>query len=145
MPASTCYLGNDMSQELLTIKEIAGRLNQPESNIRYYRDKFEKYLPSVGEGRKKRFKPEAMEIFETIVNGQSKNLSAQDIEKELAGNFAQNPSFWREKNPPEHTFPGLYSGPDTAFIQNVLSSQAGALEKMAEALKLERGFKYELL
>ncbi len=47
-----------MNQEFLTIKEIARRLDLPESNIRYYRDRFDRLLPSAGQGRKKRYKPE---------------------------------------------------------------------------------------
>ena len=57
-----------MSDELLTIKEIARQLDLPESNIRYYRDRFEDFLPYVGEGRKRRYKPEALDVFRFIVS-----------------------------------------------------------------------------
>lgn len=136
---------DQMSENLLTIREIARRLDLPESNIRYYRDKFEKYLPSVGSGRKKRFKPEAMEIFEAIVQGLNQNLSSSEIEAGLAGQFSQNPSVYQEYQNPPSSLPEKYPLPDSSFFQDILSSQAGALEKMAEALKLDHGFKQDLL
>ncbi len=134
-----------MSENLLTIREIARRLDLPESNIRYYRDKFEKYLPSVGSGRKKRFKPEAMDIFEAIVQGLNQNLSSSEIEDGLARQFCQNPSVYQEYQNPAASLADKYPVPDHSFFQDILSSQAGALEKMAEALRLEHGFKQDLL
>ncbi|MFP4083553.1 MAG: MerR family transcriptional regulator [Desulfonatronovibrio sp.] len=134
-----------MSENLLTIREIARRLDLPESNVRYYRDKFEKYLPSVGSGRKKRFKPEAMDIFEAIVQGLNQNLSSSEIEAGLAGQFSQNPSIYQEYQNPASSQTDKYPVPDSYFFQDILSSQAGALEKMAEALRLEHGFKQDLL
>lgn len=134
-----------MSENLLTIREIARRLDLPESNIRYYRDKFEKYLPSVGSGRKKRFKPEAMDIFETIVLGLNQNLSSSQIEDRLAGQFSQNPSTYQEYQPFSASMPEKYPETVSSLFQDILSRQAGALEKMAEALKLEHGLKQDLL
>ncbi len=54
---------------LSTIQEIAKQLQVPESNIRYYRDRFEEYIPSVGDGRLKRYKKEAVDVFRHIVQG----------------------------------------------------------------------------
>lgn len=132
-----------MSEELLTIKEIARRINLPESNVRYYRDKFDKYLPSVGSGRKRRFKPEAMEVFEAIVKDLEQGLSSPDIEHRLAKRFSQNPSDYCETGF-DACLPGLSPGRDISFFQEIMSSQATALEKMAESLKLERGLEKEL-
>jgi hypothetical protein len=39
--------------ELLTVAEIAKRLRLPESTVRYYRNRFNAYVPSVGSGRAK--------------------------------------------------------------------------------------------
>ncbi|MFP4168045.1 MAG: MerR family transcriptional regulator [Desulfonatronovibrionaceae bacterium] len=75
---------------LLTIKEIAHKLDIPESNIRYYRDKFEAYLPYEGEGRKRRYRPEAMDIFAYIAEQYAKNRSSEDIEKDLASRYVVN-------------------------------------------------------
>lgn len=50
-------------QDLLTLKEIASRLEVPESNLRYYKNKIGSFLPSVGKGRRRRYLPEAVDIF----------------------------------------------------------------------------------
>ena len=69
---------------LLTIKDIARRLNIPESTARYYRDKFPEYVPTVGTGRKKRYKPEAVDILRLIAEGLRNGSSAIEIESELS-------------------------------------------------------------
>lgn len=50
-------------QDLLTLKEIARRLEVPESNLRYYKNRIGSFLPSVGKGRRRRYLPEATEVF----------------------------------------------------------------------------------
>lgn len=135
-----------MSQELLTIKEIARRLDLPESNIRYYRDKYDKYLPSVGSGRKKRFKPQAVEVFEAIVQGLEESLSPREIESRLAARFSQNPAdIYQDRGPSSPSYPEIYPESKMEVWQDVMSKQASTMEKMADALKLERGLRQEIL
>lgn len=52
--------------KLLTLKEIAGVLGVPESSLRKYREFFEAFIPSVGKGRSRRYRTEAIEIFKDI-------------------------------------------------------------------------------
>lgn len=52
-----------MENKLLTIAQIAKELRMPESTARYYRDKFIEYIPYVGEGRSKRYRPETVEVL----------------------------------------------------------------------------------
>jgi len=54
--------------ELLTIADIAKRLELPESTVRYYRDRFAPYVPSVGEGRGRRYRPEALAVLRFIAD-----------------------------------------------------------------------------
>lgn len=54
-------------EELLTLKEIAKRLDVPESNLRYYRNRIGDFLPSVGKGRRRRYFIEAEEIFKKTI------------------------------------------------------------------------------
>lgn len=128
-----------MSQDLLTIKEIARRLSQPESNIRYYRDRFDKFLPSVGEGRKKRFTPEALEVFRAIVEELGRNMSSQEIEQELARRFSQNPSqiTSREMNAGRVACREEQDG--GFFLQQTLLIQSRALDRLSMAIHKERG------
>ncbi|MDZ7761229.1 MAG: MerR family transcriptional regulator [Desulfovermiculus sp.] len=75
---------------LLTIKEIAKQLQVPESNVRYYRDRFEDYIPSVGEGRRRRYKKEAVDVFSHIVQGYREEKNTDQIASELASMFPRN-------------------------------------------------------
>lgn len=53
-------MGLSLEKQLLTMAQIAKQLNLAESTARFYRDRFENDIPSVGEGRKKRYKPETI-------------------------------------------------------------------------------------
>jgi len=66
-----------------TLREIARELQLPESTIRYYRDAFALYLPSVGLGRRRRYPTEALDIFRLIVDGYSQSLSREEIELQV--------------------------------------------------------------
>jgi DNA-binding transcriptional MerR regulator len=55
-----------MEENLLTISAIAQKIGIAESTVRYYRDRFSDFIPSVGEGRFRRYKPEALEILRLI-------------------------------------------------------------------------------
>lgn len=73
--------------------QIAKQLNLAESTARFYRDRFENYIPSVGEGRKKRYKPETIEVLRFIAEGFNRNLTAIDIEEGLSRMVARNVEF----------------------------------------------------
>ncbi|MGM0921331.1 MAG: MerR family transcriptional regulator [Bacillota bacterium] len=64
-----------MEKQLLTMAQIAKQLNLAESTARFYRDRFEEYIPSVGEG-KKRYKSETVEVLRFIAEGFKRNLTA---------------------------------------------------------------------
>ena len=58
--------GENLVSKLLTLKEIAKTLDIPESSLRKYREIFSDFIPSVGSGRSRRYKPEAVEILREI-------------------------------------------------------------------------------
>jgi DNA-binding transcriptional MerR regulator len=72
-----------------TLREIARELNLPESTIRYYRDAFAPFIPTVGLGRRRRYPADAVDVFRTIADGYSQNLSREEIEANLPGPVAQ--------------------------------------------------------
>lgn len=82
-----------MENRLLTMSQIAKQLNLAESTARFYRDRFENFIPSVGEGRKKRYKPETIEVLRFIAEGFNRNLTATDIEDSLSRMVARNIEF----------------------------------------------------
>lgn len=79
-----------MPEELLTIAEIAKRLGIAESNVRYYRDRFEEFIPYRGEGRNRRYLPETVEIIRTIAEGYANNLTASQIAEQLSRLYSIN-------------------------------------------------------
>src|SRR2546425_8849563 len=72
-----------MDAPAYTLREIARELNLPESTIRYYRDAFALYLPSIGMGRRRRYPAEALELFRVIAESYSQNLNREAIEAKL--------------------------------------------------------------
>ena len=72
-----------MENRLLTIAELAKQLQIPESTIRYYRDRFIEYIPYVGDGRHRRYRPETADILRFIAEGFNRNLTAMEIEEGL--------------------------------------------------------------
>ncbi len=67
---------SDSDQTLLTIAELARNLDLPESTTRYYCNRFAEHLPSVGEGRKRRYQPEALDKLRTIAETMRRNKNA---------------------------------------------------------------------
>ncbi|MGA3602949.1 hypothetical protein [Lysinibacillus agricola] len=66
-----------MEKELLTMAQIAKQLNLAESTARFYRDRFEDFIPSIpstGEGRKKRYP------LRFIAEGFNRNLTAMELQ-----------------------------------------------------------------
>ena len=82
-----------MDKQLLTMAQIAKQLNLAESTARFYRDRFEDFIPSIGEGRKKRYKPETIEVLRFIAEGYNRNLTAMDIKDGLSRVVARNIEF----------------------------------------------------
>ncbi|QFY03801.1 MerR family transcriptional regulator (plasmid) [Bacillus cereus] len=79
-----------MEQTLLTISQIAKELQIPESTARYYRDRFINYIPFVGKGRAKKYRPETVEILRFVAEGFNRNLTAMEIEDGLSRMVARN-------------------------------------------------------
>ncbi|SHK92099.1 MerR family transcriptional regulator [Desulforamulus aeronauticus] len=80
-----------MQKTSLTIADISRVTGFPESTVRFYRDKFHNYIPYRGEGRKRRYEPAAIKIFEEISNLSSKGLAEPEILHYLSSNYAHNP------------------------------------------------------
>lgn len=122
-----------MDEELLTLKEISRRLNVPESSIRYYRDRFQDYLPARGEGRKRRYRSDALEIFRTIVQGYKNDRKAEEIknhlEQQLQGGSPQIENVASQRASALQAFDAASKSP-----QDILQSQAQTLSCIASLL-----------
>ncbi|MFP4392206.1 MAG: MerR family transcriptional regulator [Desulfohalobiaceae bacterium] len=120
-----------MSEEYLTIKEIARTLEVPESNIRYYRDRFQEFLPAVGQGRKKRYKAQALEVFRYIVQAYQNDLSTEQVAQKLQHKFP------RHLLPAQELQDEAQPNPDTQqpmSFHSLLQSQASTLESLSQVL-----------
>lgn len=72
-------------QPLFTLRDIAQETGLPESTIRYYRDAFAQYLPTVGTGRRRRYPPDAVATLRLIALWYQEGRSRESIEHELSG------------------------------------------------------------
>lgn len=75
---------------LYSVAAIAKLLDVPESTLHYWKNRFDDVLPSVGQGRNKRFRAEALDIFRTIARLLGQGLSCADVRAELAGRYPVN-------------------------------------------------------
>ena len=76
--------------KLYTITEMARILKIPVSTASYYRDRHNDFMSSTGSGRKKKYKPEALEALKLIVKLASNNTSTDDIEEALSQAGSRN-------------------------------------------------------
>ena len=75
------------AKKVLSVAEIARELELPESTVHYWKNRFAQHLPSVGRGRQKRFKPEAIEIFRTISRLLKEGHTARDVMDQLSQSY----------------------------------------------------------
>lgn len=120
---------------LLTIKDIARELDVPESNLRYYRDRFEDYLPSIGQGRKRRYKKEALEVFRYIVQGFQNDKTTEQIAEELPKHFPRKLDFAGQEPPSsQNLLPRVDDQTSSNSVFQLLQSQARTLERFSRFL-----------
>ncbi|QGY39745.1 MerR family transcriptional regulator [Pseudodesulfovibrio cashew] len=74
-------------KKVLSVAEIARELDLPESTVHYWKNRFAQHLPSVGRGRQKRFRPEAVEVFAAISRLLKEGHTARDVMDRLAQEF----------------------------------------------------------
>ena len=74
-------------KKILSVAEIARELELPESTVHYWKNRFAQHLPSVGRGRQKRFKPEAIEVFGTISRLLKEGHTARDVMDQLSRDY----------------------------------------------------------
>lgn len=78
------------ANRLYSVAAIAKLLEMPESTLHYWKNRFDDVLPSVGQGRGKRFRPEAVDIFRAIGRLLGQGLSAADARTELVRRYPVN-------------------------------------------------------
>jgi DNA-binding transcriptional MerR regulator len=76
--------------ELLTLAAVAERLRLPESTVRYHAKKFSQFIPTSGDGRQRRYRPEAVEILRTVAEMLKHNQTATEVMEYLQRNYPIN-------------------------------------------------------
>ncbi|MHC1790816.1 MerR family transcriptional regulator [Solidesulfovibrio sp.] len=79
-----------VDSRLYSIAAIGKILDVPESTLHYWKNRFDEVLPSLGHGRNKRFRAEALEVFRDIGTMLGQGMSARDVRTELARRYPVN-------------------------------------------------------
>jgi len=130
--------------ELLTISDIAKRLGLPENTVRYYRDRFPEYVPSVGDGRRRRYRPEAVDVLRFIADGLRNDRTATDIAEALSRMFPktvdvneepQQSTAAAQQQPTAMTYEPQQERNQTAAVMfAIMAQQAQAIQQIAASL-----------
>ena len=83
LPPLTLWPRRAIVSRMRTIASIAQELQIPESSARYYRDRFAPWVPTIGEGRGRRYPDAAVPVLRTIAELSRAGWSAPMIEGEL--------------------------------------------------------------
>ena len=125
---------------LLSIADISRHFSLPESTTRYYCKRFAAFIPSVGEGRRRRYRKETLEVVAAILEEMQKSRTAAAVESALDARFPRNALALNDHDactPVANGGQGLL--PVGAL--HLLERQTHALELIAELMRLflERG------
>jgi DNA-binding transcriptional MerR regulator len=76
-----------MEKTLLTAKDIAVDLGIAESTLRYWRDRYETFIPHTGKGKRRRYPREAIEVFSFIADVSQTLTTSEEVITALDGRF----------------------------------------------------------
>lgn len=120
---------------LLSIADISRHFSLPESTTRYYCKRFAAFIPSVGEGRRRRYRKETLEVIAAILEEMQRSRTAAAVETALESRFPRNAlalSNGRACRPVTAAGEDLLS----AGALHLLERQTHALELIAELMRL---------
>jgi DNA-binding transcriptional MerR regulator len=121
---------------MLTISAIAKRYDLPESTVRFYCKRFLAYLPHAGLGKRRRYNPEALDVFDAILAEMKNSKNASAVEAAIAARFPKAPlnndagSAMR----PSEGFAQRRECCDAASLKPLLENQIDALRQIAGVL-----------
>lgn len=78
------------AEALLSIADISRHFSLPESTTRYYCKRFAAYIPSVGEGRRRRYRAETLDVIQAILEQMQKSRTAVAVDEALQALFPRN-------------------------------------------------------
>ena len=79
-----------VAESLLSIADISRHFSLPESTTRYYCKRFAQFIPSVGDGRRRRYRRETLEVIAAVLEQMQKSRTAAAVEDALNARFPRN-------------------------------------------------------
>lgn len=126
-----------IADSLLSIADISRHFSLPESTTRYYCKRFSSFIPSVGEGRRRRYRRETLEVISAILEQMQKSRTAAAVEDALNARFARNAVAVADHGTPALSA-DMSAGSDffPAAALQILERQTSAIEGIAHLLQL---------
>ncbi|MDR2056052.1 MAG: MerR family transcriptional regulator [Desulfovibrio sp.] len=118
---------------LLSIADISRHFSLPESTARYYCKRFAQYIPSVGDGRRRRYRRETLDVIEAILEQMQKSRTAIAVEDALEARFPRNAIAVQEASPPYDQAQTVSAHFPAAALQ-MLERQTIALEGISQLM-----------
>lgn len=75
------------TDQLLTLTQIARHFSLPESTARYYCKRFAPFMPCTGEGRRRRYRQEALGVIAAVIEHMRTERTASGVEEALTRQF----------------------------------------------------------
>jgi len=130
-----------MSSQYLSLREVGRRLGIPPSTVVYYKDKYSKFIPSIGDGgRRQKYSIEVVEIFRRIREMYGMNWTTEQIENELSLKFGALVNTINY-DPQLINSAGLEPSSD---MQTVIKGLSSVLGKVSDLLSNQALFQVEL-
>lgn len=121
---------------LLSIADISRHFSLPESTTRYYCKRFSAFIPSVGEGRRRRYRGETLEIIAAILEEMQKSRTAAAVETALEARFPRNALALSNEGACQPVATASGESLLSASALHLLERQTHALELIAELMRL---------
>jgi DNA-binding transcriptional MerR regulator len=128
-----------IGERLLSIADISRHFSLPESTTRYYCKRFAAFIPGVGEGRRRRYRPETLEVISAVLEQMQKSRTAIAVEDALQARFPRNALAISkaDRHPatrmsPEQSAPAFLP----ASALHLLERQTMALESISQVIRL---------
>ena len=121
---------------LLSIADISRHFSLPESTTRYYCKRFSLYIPSVGDGRRKRYRRETLDVISIILEHMEKSRTASAVEEALQERFPSNAVALAEAHPVEPAQTDAVGSALSAAALQFMERQTRAMENIAHVMGL---------
>ncbi|MFT4300792.1 MAG: MerR family transcriptional regulator [Desulfovibrio sp.] len=124
-----------ISESLLSIADISRHFSLPESTTRYYCKRFAPFIPSVGDGRRRRYRRETLDVIAAILEQMQKSRTAAAVEDSLLARFPRNALTLADSQPIQTMQAPVQDVFPSAALQ-LMERQTTALEGIAQLLHL---------